>query len=97
MGMNIFNLELFFSFHQFRLGCLMGGSHLWGVGVVGLQVLHILKWSELGKAWGDLHLDSVGSSEFQHLEGSQPLECKLLAWKLEVVVLSAEQNKVTNL
>ncbi len=75
MGENIFNIVLFFTLHQFGWGSLMGGSHLWGEGGVRFQVLHMLKWSELGKALGDLHLDSVGSSEFQHLEGSQPLGC----------------------
>jgi hypothetical protein len=50
--------------------------------VIGLQVLYILKQGESGKAssWGDLHLDSVGSSDLQNLEGSQPLGGQLLAW-----------------
>ncbi len=62
MGENIFYLELFLS-HQLRRGRLMGGSHLWGAGVVGLQDFHILNWGESGEAGGDLHLDSVGPSE----------------------------------
>ncbi len=34
VGKNIFNLELFFSLHQFRGRGLMRGSHLWWAGVV---------------------------------------------------------------
>ncbi len=72
VGKDILDLELFFSFHQFRGWSLMRGSHLgWaGVPVVGLYILHILEWSESSKTWRDLHSDSVGSSEFQHFEGS---------------------------
>ncbi len=60
--------------------------------MLGLQVLHVLKLGELGKAWGDLHLNSVGSFDLQHLEGSpgQPLGGQVLAWELEVVVFCTE-------
>jgi hypothetical protein len=30
---------------------------------IRLQVLHVLMQGESGKAWGDLHLDTVGSSD----------------------------------
>ncbi len=69
MGENIFYLKLFFTFHQLRRQCLIRGPHFRGVGVVGFQVFHILKWSESGEVWWDLHSDSVGPSELQHLEG----------------------------
>jgi hypothetical protein len=36
VGQDIFNLELFFSLHQFRGWSLMRGSHLGWAGVVGL-------------------------------------------------------------
>ncbi len=36
VGKNIFNLELFFSLHQFWGWCLMRGSHFRQAGVVGL-------------------------------------------------------------
>ena len=70
VGKDIFNLELLFSLYQLRGRGLMRWSHLWWAGVVGLQILHVLEWSESSKAWWDLHSHSVGSSEFQHFEGS---------------------------
>jgi hypothetical protein len=68
VGENILDLTLFFKFslHQLWGWCLMRGSNLRWAGVVGFQVLH----SESGETWWDLHSDSVGSSEFQHFEGS---------------------------
>ncbi len=69
MGKNIFDLELFLSLHQLGGWCFMRRSNLRWAGVVGFQVLHILEWSVSGETWWDLHLDSVGSSEFQHFEG----------------------------
>jgi hypothetical protein len=70
VGENVFNLKLFFSFHQFWGRGLMRWSHLWWAGMVRFQILHILEWSESSETWWDLHSDSVGSSEFQHFEGS---------------------------
>ncbi len=58
------------------------------------EVVLILKLGESGEVWGDLHSDSVGSSDFQFFEGSQPLGGKFLA---EVIVLCAGQNKISNL
>ncbi len=48
LGENIFYLELFLTFNQLRWGSLMRGSHILGVGVIGLHVLHILKQGEPG-------------------------------------------------
>ena len=62
VGENIFYLELFLSLHQLWGWCLMRGSNLGWEGVVGFQVLHILEWSESGKAWGDLHSDCVSNT-----------------------------------
>jgi hypothetical protein len=59
VGDDIFYLKLFLTIHQLLWGGLVSGPYLWRVGVVGLQVLHILKQGELGKACWDLHLDSV--------------------------------------
>ena len=70
VGEYFFNLELFFSIYQLWGWRLMRGPDLRRAGVVGFQVLHVLEWSESGEAWRDLHVDSVGSSEFQHFEGS---------------------------
>ncbi len=70
VGENICDIELFFSLYQLWGWLLMRGSNLRWAGVVGFQILHILKWGESGKVWWDFHLDSVGSSELQHFEGS---------------------------
>ena len=40
-----------------------------------LQVFHILKQGEFGNVLGALPSDSIGSSDFQYFEGSQPLGC----------------------
>ena len=67
---DIFNLELLFPLYQLRGLGLVRWPHLWWAGVVGFQILHILEWGESVEAWGDLHSNSVGSSELQHFEGS---------------------------
>ncbi len=70
--------------HQLQWWGLVRGPYLRRVGVLGLQVLYILKLGESGKVWRDLHSDSVESSDFQHLEGSQPLGASfwLGSWRL---------------
>ncbi len=99
VGDDIFYLKLFLTIHQLwpGWGGLVRGPYLWSAGVIGLQVLHILKLGEKGEAWGDLHSDKVGPSDLQHLEGSQPPGGQLLARKLEVVVFCSKQNQVSNL